>query len=96
MSGYAVSIAALEGLVDRMAAFDREAAGRLVLTEDALRTAAATWRGEAAASCAAAHREWVRDLDTLRAAALRLRATVATAQANYAAAAAANGRMWSP
>ena len=91
---FAVSLPALAEVVDRMVAYDRAVGGQLERIDAQVRGLAMTWTGAAAASYETAHAQWTRDLAQMREAALRLRAVVATAHGNYAAAVAASRAMW--
>lgn len=94
MSTYRVSLPALQDGVERIAAFDRAVEHALVRIAATAQPLAAGWTGSAAASYAAAQAAWQRDLDALRAAAVRMRRAAATAHGNYAAAVGANQMMW--
>jgi WXG100 family type VII secretion target len=91
---YRVSLPALLGVVDRLAAFDRTLAAKLAHVEATLRTVAAIWDGTAEATYELAQRRWDRDLDELRAAVTRMHTAAATAHGNYSSAVAANAAMW--
>jgi uncharacterized protein YukE len=94
MTRFAVSLTALDELLERIASFDRALELRLARVAAAAGVLATTWSGTAASSYAAAHAACTRDLDDMRAALTRMRGAVATARANYSSALATNARMW--
>ena len=94
MTDFHADLGALEGLVARLAAFERRAESVTSGIDVQMQRLHGEWTGWAAAEHLAAHRQWVEGAARMRAAADELRSLVATAHGNYLAAATANGRMW--
>jgi len=97
MSEYAFSVdlGGLEDLIARMAGFEQRAESLAADVESQVNRLHADWSGRAAEEHRAAHRHWRHGAGEMQAAATELRHVVATAHGNYAAAVAANARMWS-
>jgi WXG100 family type VII secretion target len=94
MTGFRADLDALAELVDSLAAFDSRADELGADVDAQVRRLHGEWTGPAAHAHLAAHERWTAGAAQLRAAVLELRSVVATAQANYGSAAAANVRMW--
>jgi uncharacterized protein YukE len=95
VTGFRADLDALAELVARLAAFDGRADALGADLDVQVRRLHGEWGGPAAQTHLAAHEQWTAGAAQMRAAVLALRSVVATAQANYGAAAAANVRMWS-
>jgi WXG100 family type VII secretion target len=96
MSRLVVDLDRLAQLVDRMTRFEAQL-GRVGEDADArVHLMHAGWTGAAASTQAAAHVQWRAGAAEVHDALVALRAIVATAHGNYAAAVAANRRMWAP
>lgn len=95
MSRLRVDLAALDDLIGRMQHFEARLAA--LRSEAAARTGElhATWRGAAAQTQAGAQATWAAGAGEVHDALVALRSVAVTAHANYAAATAANRRMWS-
>jgi WXG100 family type VII secretion target len=91
----AVDLEALAELVDGMQRFQDHLTATRQEVERRVAAMQLTWSGAAAAEQAAAQRHWSRATDELQQALAALRSIGLTAHANYAAAMAANRRMWS-
>jgi WXG100 family type VII secretion target len=94
VTGFRADLASLSDLVARLALFETRADALAAELDARVRRLHGDWTGPAAAAHQAAHREWLDGAARMRAAARELRSAVATAHANYAAAASANTRMW--
>lgn len=92
--GFSVDLGRLADLIDQLGSFDRyleqalDEAGRRV---DELHV---SWSGRAAAAHRAAHDEWTRGAEEMRAGLATMRAVAGTAHGNYTSAVNANVRMW--
>jgi WXG100 family type VII secretion target len=95
MSRLAVDLERLAHLVDRMARFEQHLGGLRDEVDVRVQALNATWTGEAAAAQASAHDQWRAGAAQVHEALAVLRTIATGAHANYAAAAAANRRMWS-
>jgi uncharacterized protein YukE len=95
MTGFRADLDALAELVGSLAAFDSRAELLAADLDVQVRRLHGEWSGPAAQAHLAAHEQWTAGAAQLRAAVLALRSVVATAQANYSAAASSNVRMWS-
>ena len=89
-----VSLSALGELADQLTSFERALESRLAGLDRVALALGTTWHGSAASSYAAAHAACQRDLAAMHAALAALRGYAVTASDNYAAAVAANTRMW--
>jgi WXG100 family type VII secretion target len=91
---FTVDLARLAEMIEQLSSFDRyleqalDEAGRRV---DELHV---SWSGEAASAQRAAHQEWVRGAEDMRAGLATMRAIAATAHGNYSSAVTTNTRMW--
>jgi ESAT-6 family protein len=95
VTGLRADLAALADLVARLDAFQARAEALAGDLDAQVRRLHGEWSGASADAHLGAHGEWVAGARQMRAAAGQLRAAVAVARANYAAAVAANARMWS-
>lgn len=94
MTGFRADLAALDELIGRMSAFDRRAATVADQLESEARRLQAHWNGPAADAHSSAHRRWLTAHEQVRGVLGELTGFVRGAHANYAAASAANVRMW--
>jgi WXG100 family type VII secretion target len=94
VSRLAVDLDRLASLVDRMAAFETRLAHVLDEADARVEALHPIWTGRAAAAQASAHAQWRAGANEVRTALTALRAIATEAHANYAAAVAANRRMW--
>jgi WXG100 family type VII secretion target len=96
VSRLVVDLDRLAQLVDRMSRLEAQLV-RVGDDADArVRVLHAGWSGAAASAQAAAHAQWRAGAAEVHDALVALRAIVSTAHGNYAAAVAANRRMWAP
>ena len=87
--------AQLVDVIERLVRLDAHLEAALAEVEQRVAALHVTWTGDAAQAQRTAHTEWHRGAEQMRAALMRMRAIAVIAHANYAAAAAANVRMWS-
>ncbi|PZS17248.1 MAG: WXG100 family type VII secretion target [Pseudonocardiales bacterium] len=93
-SSFAVDLEILQDVIDRMSTFERVLEERLDDVDGRVRRLHQAWAGAAADEHVRAHQEWLAGAQQMRTAIATLRRIGATAHANYAAAIAANRRMW--
>lgn len=94
MTDFHADLGALEDLLARLAAFERQAESLTSGIDVQMQRLHGEWTGWAAAEHLAAHRQWADGAARMRAAAAELRSAVATAHGNYLAATTTNARMW--
>lgn len=94
MSRVAVDIDGLAELVDRLAVFEAQLVRTRAEVDARVQALHVTWRGDSAAAQASAHARWRCGVEQLHEALAVLRSIACGAHANYAAALAANRRMW--
>jgi ESAT-6 family protein len=95
MTRVAVDLDRLAALIERAAVFQSRLERLGAEVEARVAAVHAEWHGAAASAHAAAHAQWRVGAGEVDAALAMLRSIASGAHANYAAAAAANRRMWS-
>jgi WXG100 family type VII secretion target len=95
VSGFAVNLAALAEVLDRMARFERDVQQQLAEVQARVERLHAAWSGGAAEQHRQVNERWTAGAAQMHRAVGALRRTAATAHGNYSAAVSANRGMWS-
>jgi WXG100 family type VII secretion target len=91
---FAVDVAVLQDVIDRMARFERSLQQQLAEVDDRVSQLQQVWSGQAAQEQAEAHQRWLTGAQAMHAAVTALRRIAATAHGNYTGAVVANRQMW--
>jgi WXG100 family type VII secretion target len=93
-SAYAVDLARMREVAERMAKFDNALDVHLEKLDRRIARLHTTWSGDAALAQRDAHDGWMRAARQMREALVTMRSITETARDNYHAAVTANVRMW--